>query len=659
MFMKKNEKANGRFWVRLLAAVMAIIMTVTMLPAGGLGKVEAADIYTVMVEYEFNKVDVIVKGNKKSEIIEYGRNENWKRKVITVEKGTRLTLETTAKSGYQFEYWSVQGACYSVRTTYQFQVFEDYNDTGLDRLFRCIVSEVNATTKYSAEIGDISMATVTKGYRADDCEVTVKVSNTGDGLLGYDYKSVSFEGDAKDCFNLRLNQEAYCFWGNSSLDYLIYLKPKEGLPAKTYKATLVLKDSKDKCVAKKSFQFVVSDAPTLKLGVASYDGTGTVKGKEGIYKKGDTITVEAIPAEGYSFMYWLDYNSEVSRDRKYTFKIDKAMYLKAYFEEKKIYQINVICDPNKGTVSGGGEVENGSSMTIKATPKDGYKFSNWECNGGYENDQATYKFYPYQNATYEAIFVEKKDPVSIENAEVTNIPASATWSGTYIEPVPSVKVGNVILDMGKDFIVSYENNLDVGTATVIIEGIGEYTGTIKKTFKITKADDDYIPTQTTSEEPTDKTTEKSTEKSTDKTAASKTVKGVGTFSADGKTLTDTDGKKYNVAEKLTAKKLKKKTMVADKKSAGKYKITKVTKKNGKVVLFDDEKVVRSILKANAEVPGEAMMRKTAQRYANEVFDRLTEQSEIITTDDVRRCVVEVLREKGRPQTAEHYLGFKK
>ena len=86
---------------------------------------------------------------------------------------------------------------------------------------------------------------------------------------------------------------------------------------------------------------------------------------------------------------------------------------------------------------------------------------------------------------------------------------------------------------------------------------------------------------------------------------------------------------------------------------------KVTKKNGKVVLFDDEKVIASILKANAEVPSEAMMRKTAQRYANEVFDRLTEQSEIITTGEVRRCVAEVLREKGRPQTAEHYLGFKK
>ena len=86
---------------------------------------------------------------------------------------------------------------------------------------------------------------------------------------------------------------------------------------------------------------------------------------------------------------------------------------------------------------------------------------------------------------------------------------------------------------------------------------------------------------------------------------------------------------------------------------------KVTKKNGNVVLFDDEKVVASILKANAEVPEEAMMRKTAQRYANEVFDRLTESSEIITTDEVRSCVAEVLREKGKTKTAEHYLTFKK
>ncbi len=37
------------------------------------------------------------------------------------------------------------------------------------------------------------------------------------------------------------------------------------------------------------------------------------------------------------------------------------------------------------------------------------------------------------------------------------------------------------------YTVEYRNNKKVGTATVIIKGKGDYTGTIKKTFKITKA----------------------------------------------------------------------------------------------------------------------------------------------------------------------------
>ena len=57
--------------------------------------------------------------------------------------------------------------------------------------------------------------------------------------------------------------------------------------------------------------------------------------------------------------------------------------------------------------------------------------------------------------------------------------------------------------------------------------------------------------------------------------------GVGTISADGKTLTDEDGTKYLVVEKVTTDQLNKNVSIADKKS-GKYKITKVTKKKGKV-----------------------------------------------------------------------------
>lgn len=86
---------------------------------------------------------------------------------------------------------------------------------------------------------------------------------------------------------------------------------------------------------------------------------------------------------------------------------------------------------------------------------------------------------------------------------------------------------------------------------------------------------------------------------------------------------------------------------------------KITKKNGNVVLFDDAKVINSILKANAQTRAESLSRKEAVVIADEVFDRLTEKSEIISTSDVRDSVATLLREKGFVKTAELYLSYKK
>ena len=40
---------------------------------------------------------------------------------------------------------------------------------------------------------------------------------------------------------------------------------------------------------------------------------------------------------------------------------------------------------------------------------------------------------------------------------------------------------------GTDYTVSYKNNKNAGTATIVITGKGSYEGTITKTFKINKA----------------------------------------------------------------------------------------------------------------------------------------------------------------------------
>ena len=47
-----------------------------------------------------------------------------------------------------------------------------------------------------------------------------------------------------------------------------------------------------------------------------------------------------------------------------------------------------------------------------------------------------------------------------------------------------VKMDKKVLQLGKDYSVAYLNNMAVGTASVIITGMGSYNGTLTKQFNI-------------------------------------------------------------------------------------------------------------------------------------------------------------------------------
>lgn len=85
----------------------------------------------------------------------------------------------------------------------------------------------------------------------------------------------------------------------------------------------------------------------------------------------------------------------------------------------------------------------------------------------------------------------------------------------------------------------------------------------------------------------------------------------------------------------------------------------ITKKNGITVLYDDEKIIRSILRANAEVPLERMAEKQAAVIAAEAVKRILAEREILTTAELRGAIYELLCEKGFRQTAEHYMAYRK
>lgn len=80
---------------------------------------------------------------------------------------------------------------------------------------------------------------------------------------------------------------------------------------------------------------------------------------------------------------------------------------------------------------------------------------------------------------------------SADAAAVTNCTVSGLTTKTYTGKAQTqsitVKYRNKTLKNGKDYTVSYQNNINAGTAYVIIKGKGSYSGTVKRSFKINPA----------------------------------------------------------------------------------------------------------------------------------------------------------------------------
>ena len=79
------------------------------------------------------------------------------------------------------------------------------------------------------------------------------------------------------------------------------------------------------------------------------------------------------------------------------------------------------------------------------------------------------------------------------------IPAQ-TATGSALTPAVTVRHGDAVLAAGTDYTVTYANNTAVGTATVTITGMGNYTGMLTATFAIREAEKDKEDEQDKTEE---------------------------------------------------------------------------------------------------------------------------------------------------------------
>ncbi|MGN1418476.1 MAG: leucine-rich repeat protein [Acutalibacteraceae bacterium] len=73
---------------------------------------------------------------------------------------------------------------------------------------------------------------------------------------------------------------------------------------------------------------------------------------------------------------------------------------------------------------------------------------------------------------------------NIAKSKITLSKSSYSYNPNGVFPSATVKYGNKTLAKNKDYTITYKNNKNIGTASVVIKGIGSYVGTVEKNFII-------------------------------------------------------------------------------------------------------------------------------------------------------------------------------
>ncbi|MBR0297211.1 MAG: InlB B-repeat-containing protein [Paludibacteraceae bacterium] len=189
-------------------------------------------------------------------------------------------------------------------------------------------------------------------------------------LLCYNNESGHTPQSAVKCHDMWVNNSWFDAWGKKPIVDCTY--------GSVVNATI------------KTGSFKNSDVIQVEPNITKYvvwvdvndKSAGTVTG-DGLVNEGVSHTVTATPKSGYHFLRW----SNGVTENPYTFVVTQDTVLTAIFEADVVinyYDINVVSeDETMGTVSGGGtHIEQGQTVTITATPNEGYQFLYWTTADG-------------------------------------------------------------------------------------------------------------------------------------------------------------------------------------------------------------------------------------------------------------------------------------
>lgn len=157
-------------------------------------------------------------------------------------------------------------------------------------------------------------------------------------------------------------------------------------------------------------------------GTASVSGTGHLLAHT-------NVSLTATPHTGYRFVNWTENGVEVGTTPTLQFELLVNRSFVANFE-MIMHHINVsVNDVNKGTATGAGDFQEGTMVTVSATPNTGFQFDNWTVNGEVVSTNATYTFQIWEDRNLVANFSILQIHINASNSPYEG--GSVSGIGTY------------------------------------------------------------------------------------------------------------------------------------------------------------------------------------------------------------------------------------
>ena len=276
----------------------------------------------------------------------------------TYDEGTEITLTATPNNGYRFTQWS-DGNTDNPRV-----VTVNADATYYTALFEEIYYTINTTC-------DATQGTITGGgqYTIGNLITLVATPNTG-----YEFIQWS-DGNTENPRVVTVSEDA------------------------TYEALF------------EKVYFTVTTNCNAAQGTVTTGGT---------FYKGTSVTLTATANTGYRFSQWSDGNTDNPR----VLTVDRDTTCTALFESV-FYTLTATCEPAQGAVTGGGTFQEGTTVTLTATPNDGYRFGQWS-DGNTDNPRTVTVT---EDKTYTAEFIK----LCIITADCDAAQGTVTGDRTYDE----------------------------------------------------------------------------------------------------------------------------------------------------------------------------------------------------------------------------------